>query len=62
MFYMNEKLVASIQNDRMREAEAARLNSLPNAPKAQRHRLSDLWSAMGIARRRTQPVAPTNSV
>lgn len=43
MFYMNEKLVHSIQSDRHREAQAARLNTVhptdTNAPVSSRRRL-----------------------
>lgn len=33
MFYLQEKLIESIQQDRLREAQAARLNALPRLPR-----------------------------
>ena len=59
MFYMNEKLVHSIQSDRHREAQAARLNTVhptdSNTPMRTRRRLFSVPSIFlsGPSRNRT---------
>jgi hypothetical protein len=60
MFYMQEKLVESIHQDRHREAEAARLNTVPGTSSASRGRLLSVPQLITNAVRRARSVAPAN--
>ena len=61
MFYMQEKLVESIHQDRHREADAARLSTGQGTSRASRGRLLSVPQLITNAVRRARPVAPVNS-
>ncbi len=58
MFYMQEKLVESIQRDRHHEAQAARFNTLPNVRRTLRQRLVDSSPTIIKSMRRTPTATP----
>jgi hypothetical protein len=61
MFYMQERLVESIQRDRHREAEAARRNTLLGSKVSRRRRFVDAPWTLIRSMRRTQPAVPHTS-
>jgi hypothetical protein len=61
MFYMQERLVESIQRDRHREAEAARRNTLPGTKESRLRRLVDAPWTVITSMRRTRPAVPHTS-
>ena len=60
MFYMQERLVESIHQDRHREADAARLNTVPATSRAFRGRLLSVPQLITNSVRRTRPATPVN--
>lgn len=58
MFYMQEKMVESIQRDRHREAEAARRNTLPGINESRLRRLVGAPWTVIRSMRRTRPAVP----
>jgi hypothetical protein len=61
MYYIQQELVESIQQDRRREAQAARLNTLPDVPRTLRQRLFRAPSTITNSMRGTRTAMPPTS-
>jgi hypothetical protein len=60
MFYMQEKLVESIHQDRRREAQTARLNAVPRGSGTSRGRLLSVPQLITNAVRHIRSAEPIN--